>query len=389
MVVECRYPGGDHRLPAARPGAHPFGREGRRRVVRPYRADGVARPSGRGGRRPLGADAPALMVGSDVVRAAAIGGLAVSLALSDTSYWVIVVIAFVEGAGTAAFLASHPGALRAVVPTEQLPEAVERRAGARPPYASSARRWAASSTRSGAPCRSWPTPVRMRARRSRCCSCGHSSRRTVRGSRRPSGPGSVRGSGVHVAAAVPAGDRVPYGLLNFTGAGLLFCIVVIGQGQGLRGGELGLLTALFAVSVLVGSLVSPAVRRVLSVRGRSARNLDLDLLCRLSRFGASCRRPRGEPDPGGSGHPVHRFGGERVPDCRDSGTGSCGCAESVRSAIAAPPAPWRRSSRGSCCSTRHRGGPSPSSPPGPSGSRCGDLERGPCTPPPLKSMVLL
>jgi hypothetical protein len=53
--------------------------------------------------------------------------------------------------------------------------------------------------------------------------------------------------------------------LNFTGPALLFCIVVIGQEQGLSGGEIGLLTAIFASSVLVGSLISPSVRRVLSV----------------------------------------------------------------------------------------------------------------------------
>ncbi len=57
-----------------------------------------------------------------------------------------------------------------------------------------------------------------------------------------------------------------YGLLNFTAPGLLFCLVVIGEHQGLSGLEIGLLTAIFAVSVLVGSAVSPSLRRVLSVR---------------------------------------------------------------------------------------------------------------------------
>jgi hypothetical protein len=54
--------------------------------------------------------------------------------------------------------------------------------------------------------------------------------------------------------------------LNFTAPGLLFCLIVIGEAQGLRGGALGLLTAAFAVGVLLGSLISPALRRVLSVR---------------------------------------------------------------------------------------------------------------------------
>jgi hypothetical protein len=56
-----------------------------------------------------------------------------------------------------------------------------------------------------------------------------------------------------------------YGLLNFTALGLLFCIVVIGQAEGLSGGVIGLLTGLFAASVVVGSLLSRFVRAALSV----------------------------------------------------------------------------------------------------------------------------
>ncbi len=209
----------------------------------------------------------ALMVGSDVVRAAAIGGLAASLALSDTSYWLIVVIAFVEGAGTAVFLAAHPGALRAVVPTEQLPEAAGAQSGRQAvvrivgpplggvlyelgralPFVADACSYACSTV----------SLLLMRARFQEDRS-------------RESGPffGRIEeGLAFTWRQAFLRVTAFLYGLLNFTGAGLLFCIVVIGQGQGLRGGELGLLTAVFAVSVLVGSLASPAVRRMLSVRG--------------------------------------------------------------------------------------------------------------------------
>ncbi len=56
-----------------------------------------------------------------------------------------------------------------------------------------------------------------------------------------------------------------YGLLNFTAFGLLFCIVVIGESEGLTGGVIGLLTGVFAASVVVGSFLSPTVRRGLSV----------------------------------------------------------------------------------------------------------------------------
>ncbi len=209
----------------------------------------------------------ALMIGSDAVRAAALAGLAASLALSDTSFWVIVVIAFVEGAGTAVFLAAHPGALRAVVPTEQLPEAAGAQSGRQAavrivgpplggvlyelgralPFVADACSYACSTV----------SLLLMRARFEE-----ERSRESV--------PFRARiGEGLAFTwrQAFLRVTALLYGLLNFTAAGLLFCIVVIGQGQGLRGGELGLLTGLFAASVLVGSFVSPAVRRVLSVRG--------------------------------------------------------------------------------------------------------------------------
>ncbi len=56
-----------------------------------------------------------------------------------------------------------------------------------------------------------------------------------------------------------------YGLLNFTALGLLFCIVVIGQSEGLSGGVIGLLTGVFAASVVVGSFLSRFIRAALSV----------------------------------------------------------------------------------------------------------------------------
>ena len=58
-----------------------------------------------------------------------------------------------------------------------------------------------------------------------------------------------------------------FGLTNFIGPGVMLAIVVIGQNDGLTGGEIGLLVSAFGASVLVGSLVSPFLRKRLSVRG--------------------------------------------------------------------------------------------------------------------------
>jgi hypothetical protein len=57
-----------------------------------------------------------------------------------------------------------------------------------------------------------------------------------------------------------------YGLANFIGPGLLLAVVVVGERQGLSGGEVGALVAAFGACLLLGSLVSPLVRRLLPVR---------------------------------------------------------------------------------------------------------------------------
>jgi MFS family permease len=58
-----------------------------------------------------------------------------------------------------------------------------------------------------------------------------------------------------------------FGLANFIGPGVLFAIVVIGEEQGLTSGRVGLLVAAFGACILVGSFLSPLVRRRLPVRG--------------------------------------------------------------------------------------------------------------------------
>jgi MFS transporter len=57
-----------------------------------------------------------------------------------------------------------------------------------------------------------------------------------------------------------------YGLTNFLGPGILLAVIVVGKRQGLSGGGIGLLVSAFGVCLLLGSLLSPIVRRVLPVR---------------------------------------------------------------------------------------------------------------------------
>jgi MFS family permease len=208
----------------------------------------------------------ALMIGADAVRAAAVGGLALSLVVFHPPFWFIVCMAVVEGAGTALFGAAQPGAVRAVVPTEQLPEAAGAQSGRQaavrivgPPLGGALFEVARS------------LPFVADGVSYVCSTVSLLFMRARFQEDRPRPEASVRAR-IREGLAFTLGEpflRVTsflYSFLNFTGTGLLFCVVVIGEGQGLRGGELGLLTALFAVSVLLGSLVSPALRRVLSVR---------------------------------------------------------------------------------------------------------------------------
>src|SRR5215213_7339446 len=64
-----------------------------------------------------------LMIGADLVRVLAMGLFAASLLASDVSFWGIVAVAFVEGTAATVFISADPGALRSVVPAQQLPTA--------------------------------------------------------------------------------------------------------------------------------------------------------------------------------------------------------------------------------------------------------------------------
>ena len=208
-----------------------------------------------------------LMIAAHGVRAVAIGALAVLVASDEVVYWAIPVVAFVEGAGAAVFSAAQSGAFRAVVPTPQLPTAVAVVTG----------REAAIGVASPALggvlfgiARALPfvvhavlylfSAVALLAMRT-----PFQQEREVDRSR--------------LRARMALGFRflwdnaflrtvsLLFGLANFIGPGVLFAIVVIGEEQGLTSGRVGLLVAAFGACILVGSFLSPLVRRRLPVRG--------------------------------------------------------------------------------------------------------------------------
>jgi MFS family permease len=65
-----------------------------------------------------------LMIAADGVRVVAVGSLAAAILSNHAGLWQIVIVAFVEGTASVLFLAAQSGALRAVVPAPQLPDAV-------------------------------------------------------------------------------------------------------------------------------------------------------------------------------------------------------------------------------------------------------------------------
>jgi MFS family permease len=208
-----------------------------------------------------------LMIATYAVRAVVIGGLAAMVVLDEIEFWIIPLIAFVEGGGAAVFSAAQAGALRAVVPQRQLPSAVAVVTGreaaislAAPPVGGAlfaihrALPFAVHSVSyalSTLALLSMRTPFQEARERDR------------------SPLRSQLGEGFRFLWHHPflRACAIFYGLANFIGPGVLLAILVLAEREGLSGGQVGLLLSAFGAGVLLGAFLSPFVRRVLPVRG--------------------------------------------------------------------------------------------------------------------------
>jgi hypothetical protein len=207
-----------------------------------------------------------LMIAADAVRALAMAGLAAALLLGHAALWEILLVAFVEGTGSTFFSMAQTGALRAVVPSRQLPAA----AGAQ-----EARR---SAVRLGGPPLGGvlfglgrAIPFLVDAASYACSTLSLLAMRTPFQEARE--PQSTRlrdqiAEGFLFLWSQPFLRTCAflYGLGNFLMPGVLLVVVVVGRRQGLSGGEVGLLIALLGAATLVGSLASPLFRRAFSIR---------------------------------------------------------------------------------------------------------------------------
>ena len=208
-----------------------------------------------------------LMIGADGVRVVAVGSLGAAILLGEIAFWPIAVVAFVEGAGAAVFAAAHAGAVRAAVPLRQLPAAAGAQTGRQ-----------AAVTLAGPPLggalfgvsRALPFLVDAVLLRVLDRLVARDADAVPGGARARPGPAALTARrGVPLSGSRPFLRTCAflYGLGNFIGPGLLLAVVVIGNRQGLTGGQVGALVAAFGACLLLGSFVSPLVRRVLPVRG--------------------------------------------------------------------------------------------------------------------------
>jgi MFS family permease len=207
-----------------------------------------------------------LMIAADGVRVLAIGSLAATILLDRVVFWEVMAAAFIEGTGSAAFFGAQPGALRAVVPARQLPAAAATETGrqavvrlAGPPLGGALFGLARA------------LPFVVDAVSYAFSTLSLLGMRTPFQEEREPQPASLRSrlaEGFRYVWSQPflRTSALLFGLTNFIGPGVLFAVVVIGKQQGLSGGEVGALIAVFGACLLLGSLVSPIVRRVLPVR---------------------------------------------------------------------------------------------------------------------------
>ena len=208
-----------------------------------------------------------LMIAAHALRAVAVGTLGVLVAMDDIAFWVIPTVAFVEGAGAAVYATASAGAMRAVVPKQQLPDAVAVVTGreaaislAAPPVGGALFGLARA------------LPFLVHAASYAVSTVLLVVMRTPFQEEREVDAAPLRSrlaEGFRFLWAYPFLRTCAFlfGLANFIGPGVLLAIVVIAEDQGLTGGQVGLLVSVFGGAILLGSVLSPYVRRRLPVRG--------------------------------------------------------------------------------------------------------------------------
>ena len=207
-----------------------------------------------------------LMIASDVMRLATMAGLAGAIVSGALVFWMIPLAAFLEGTGGVFFQASQSGALRSVVPADQLPAAMNvitgRRAAinvAGPPVGGALFGLARS------------LPFLVDAVSYAFSTLSLLAMRTPFQEEREREATRLREQlleGFRFLWHNPflRTTTLVFAPLGFVALGYTLSVVVIAEEQGLSGLGVGALVASFGAGVLVGSAISPQVRRALPTR---------------------------------------------------------------------------------------------------------------------------
>ena len=207
-----------------------------------------------------------MMIVSDLVRIAAVTSIVVAIALDRISFAQIAIVAFVEGTMYVFFNVAEIGALRSVVPARQLPAAAAAEQArystvtlVAPPlggflfalgralpfladavsYVFSLASLVAMRTPFQEEREHEDVPLRTQLAEGFRWLWGHPFLRTC---------------------------AVLFTWTNLVFEGLFLVLIVVGRRQGLSGGQIGLVIAAFGVCSLAGSLVSPRLQRLVSMR---------------------------------------------------------------------------------------------------------------------------
>lgn len=205
------------------------------------------------------------LLAADAARGLALAALA-ALVATDPVFWPLPFLAAIEGAGEAVFQANSVGAVRAVVPEDELPAAVtvqqarSATVGVAGPPAGGALFGIARFVPFAADAVSYTASFAAIA-----------AMRTPFQQSREREDASIRtqlADGFRFLWREPflRATTLLYSVGNFTIPAYLFVLVVVARRHGLTGGEIGILLAVFSASLLVGSIVSPLARGRLSLR---------------------------------------------------------------------------------------------------------------------------
>ena len=208
-------------------------------------------------------DRRTLMIVSDALGAAAVGTLAVAVLLHHALLWLILVVAFVDSTASVFFRAGNSGAFRAVVPQSQLADAASlsqaRSATVRlaaPPTGGALfgiARWVPFLADAVSYTFSTISLLLMRTR------FQERRERTERTDLREGLAFFWRMPFLRTTIAMIAAS-------NFASAGVPLAVIVLAKNHGISSTGIGAFVALTGATTLLGSTLSPFLRRVLPMR---------------------------------------------------------------------------------------------------------------------------